>query len=167
MTSMQGTYEFMSINLRSSLRGAKPHLHSPVDDLHSFYHTAQWAAAFNDGASGKRHSGDEIREFRDMIADRRDRREKAVYMVRDILRPESAEEYGPFFAQSLALLSPWWAKLAPMASNWRLEMRRADALEGEDKKKRLGLKFLVFAYRGVGEYFRLVHEHRESLQMAT
>ena len=35
---------------------SKSYLHSPVDNLESFYHTAQGAVAFNNGASGKKHN---------------------------------------------------------------------------------------------------------------
>ena len=166
MTSMQGTYEFMSDNVRMALWFTKPYLHSPVDDLHSFCYTAQWAAAFNDGATGEKHNGMEIQEFREMITD--ERRALAVSTVRDILRPAGAKaEYGPFFAQSLALLSPWWTKLALLTGDWHFEMGQVGALEGKDKEERLRLNFLIFGYRGVREYFELVHEHRASLQMMT
>ena len=166
MTSMQGTYEFMSDNVRMALWFTDPYLHSPVDDLNSFCYTAQWAAAFNDGASGGKHNGIKIQRFREMIAD--DRRAVAVSMVRDILRsPGANAEYGPFFAQSLALLSPWWTKLAVLTGDWDIEMDQAGALEGKDKEERLRLNFLIFGYRGVREYFELVHEHRASLQMET
>ena len=166
MTSMQGTYEFMSNNVRMTLGTTDHYLHSPVDDLNSFCYTAQWAAAFNDGATGEKHNGIKIQRFREMIAD--DRRAVAVSMVRDGLRsPGTKAEYGPFFAQSLALLSPWWAKLALLVGDWDIEMDQASALEGKDKEERLRLNFLIFGYRGVREYFELVHEHRASLQMVT
>ena len=83
-----------------------PYLNSPIDDLQSFYYTTQWAAASNDGAGEGRYNGIEIQEFREMIAG--DKRERASSLVRDDLLPATAGvEYGPFFAQSLALLSPW------------------------------------------------------------
>src|SRR5258705_1183914 len=100
---MQGTYEFMSSRLVNTLRTTKPYLHSPVDDLESFYYTAQWAVAFNDGASGGRYNGIELQDFREMIAG--SEREQANAMVRDELCPIPSEaEYGSFFAWSLSLL---------------------------------------------------------------
>ena len=41
---------------------------------------------------------------------------------------------------------------------------RNSALSGEDMKKYLGLNFLIYGYRDVGEYLELVHEHRALLQ---
>ena len=40
----------------------------------------------------------------------------------------------------------------------------AKELSGEDMKKYLGLNFLIYGYRDVGEYLELVHEHRALLQ---
>ena len=167
MTSVQGTYGFMSNKLLDTQRSRDQHLHSPVDDLESFYSTAQWAAAFNDGASGGTYNGIEMQQLRKMIAGHR--RARVVELVRDELSLCSAKvefEYGPFFAQSLVLLNAWWKRWAALARDWRHVMARADALEGKDKEKHLGLNFLIFGYRGVGEYLELVHEHRASLQGA-
>jgi len=165
MTPMQGTYEFMSDALRRSLWTTRSYLHSPVDDLISFCFTAQWAAAFNDGAGGGRYNGIEIQEFREMITG--DRRADAVSLARDILRhPSMRTEYGPFFARSLDILNPWWIRLTALVGDWSFELGQTGALEGKDKEERLRLNFLIFGYRGVGEYFELVHEHRASLQTA-
>ena len=165
MTSMQGTYEFMSRRLVSTLRTANPYLHSPVDDLESFYYTAQWAVAFNDVAGGKRHDGIKIQRFREIIGG--SERELANVMVRDDLRPIRSEaQYGPFFAQSLHLLAPWRFKLSELGSDWYDVLDNAASRDGEDKERFLGLNFLIYGYRGVTEYLQLVHEHRASLQRA-
>jgi len=155
----------MSIDLLCALRGKDHHLHSPIDDLEPFCFTAQWAAAFNDGASGGRHNEIEIQRFREMIAG--DRRAMAIILVQTLTPSFAANAgYGPFFAQFLALLTPWWPRLFALARGWSLVMSQADALEGRDKEKHLGLNFLIYGYRGVAEYFELVHEHRASLQGA-
>ena len=142
----------------------KPHLHSPVDDLESFYYTAQWAAAFNDGASGGRHDGIEIQDLREMISG--DRRERATNMVREERLSPDTTEYGPFLTRSLYLLTPWQDKLGTLIRDWNRVMRNAASRGDEDKKEYLRLNFLVYSYRGVGEYLELVHKHRELLQGA-
>ena len=163
MTPTQGTYEFMSRRLVNNLEYPEPYLHSPVDDLESFYYTAQWATAFNDGVSGKRH--DKIRRFREMIAG--GGRTRATSMVECDLHPAWAEaEYGPFFARSLSLLCPWHAKVMQQSRDWMDVKYQADELYGEDKERYLCLNFLIHGYRGVGEYLELVHKHRASLQGA-
>jgi len=112
--------------------------------------------------SGGKHNGIEIQEFREMITG--DRRGDAIILLQNLV--PSLAGYGPFFAQSLVLLGPWWTKLSVMARDWNLAMIQAGPLEGKDKEERLRLDFLTFGYCGVGEYFELVHEHRASLQAA-
>ena len=165
MASLQGTYEFMSRKLLATVRTKKPYLHSPVDDFESFYYTAQWAVAFNDGANGRRYDGFDLQQFREIIAGRE--RELSNAMVRDDLRPIRSEmEYGSFFAQSLYLLTPWRLKLSELSSDWDSVLDNAALLDGEAKEKYLDLNFLIYGYRGVGEYLKLLHEHRASLQRA-
>jgi len=45
-------------------------------------------------------------------------------------------------------------------------MRQAAGLDGGEREKHLGRNLLTYGYRGVGEYFELVYEHRGSLQRA-
>lgn len=66
-SSMQGTYEFMSVGSVDTLRSSSTYLHSPVDVLESFYYTTQWTVAFNDGWSGGRHDGKEIVKCREVM----------------------------------------------------------------------------------------------------
>ena len=70
----------MSQKLLDKMSVKRPYLHSPVDDLESFYYTAQWAAAFNDGTSGGRHEEGEIIWLRTIISSAE--REVATWMVR-------------------------------------------------------------------------------------
>ena len=96
MISIQGTYEFMSFKLLETLEVPEPYLHSPVDDLESFYYTAQWAVAFNDGASGGKYDGTKIRRFREKITGQN--RSEAKFVVQNFVRPDTADAlYGPFF----------------------------------------------------------------------
>ena len=88
-------------------------------------------------------------------------------MVQNQLYPpmkREADEYGPFFAHSLAFLSPGLAKLAALGRRWEQVMEDTEALSDGEKVKYLGLNFLVCGYRDVGEYLELVHEHRALLQ---
>ncbi|KAF9649200.1 hypothetical protein BDM02DRAFT_3142988 [Thelephora ganbajun] len=162
-----GTYEFMSADLLDTLWSSDPDLHSPIDDLESFYYTAQWAAAFNDGTSGGKYDGNQIERFRKMIAGSANERYRARGMVRGVLRPTSVtvvEEYGPFFARSLVILGPWNTGFDTLGADWRDVMDQARALDDREKEKHLARNFLIFAYRGVKEYFQLLHQHRTSLQ---
>jgi len=165
-TPAQGTYEFMSHNLVDTLRSSSSYLHSPVDDLESFYYTAQWAAAFNDGAMGGKRDGASIREFREKISG--DGRLTATHALMlkgpDFWRQEQQQQrYGAFFANSTVILRPWFGKLITLAIDWQSVLIQARKLEGTEKEY-LADSFLVFGYRGVAEYLQLIHEHRELLE---
>ena len=152
----------MSNRLVDTLENPEPYLHSPVDDIESFYYTAQWAAAFNDGASGGRHDGVRIQKFREMIAD--DRRERASNMLIALHPVTSEAGYGTFFARSLPLLAAWRVKSFTLGPAWSGVMHDATLRDGEDKEEFLRLNCLIYGYRGVAEYLQLVHEYRASLQ---
>jgi len=153
----------MSRNLVDVMWSSKSYLHSPVDDLESFYYTAQWAAAFNDGARGKKHDGDGVREFREMISG--DKRLAATHRVR-LEHPDTCEEeeYGAFFVNSTALLYPWLKKLDALLIDWSRLAAQAKKLKNVNMEEHLHDNFLVYGYRGVAEYFQLLHEHRASLE---
>lgn len=154
----------MSTKLVETLEYPEPHLHSPVDDLESFYYMTQWAVAFNDGMNGKRHDGIKIQRFREMIAG--DRREQAVIKVRQDISPRTAEaDYGLFFARSLPLLAPWREKLVTLSRGWVDVMDEAAELNEMDREENMGLNFLIYGYRGVAEYLELVHQLCASLQV--
>ena len=141
----QGTYEFMSQNLVDVLWSSKSCLHSPVDDLESFYYTAQWAAAFNDGASGKKYDGGGIREFREKISG-----DKRLSAFREVQTRYSGfwerkeQEYGAFFASSAALLRPWLGKLDALISDWSRVVDQVEDLEDTKMKEHLTDNFLVY-----------------------
>ena len=136
---MQGTYEFISPGLWWHALGIRaPYLHSLVDDLESFYYTAQWAAAFNDGASGRKYDGGRIKRFRSMIAS--NERDAATLMVERELAHvtvREAAEYGAFFTSSLTLLSPWVKKLSNLRIGWRAVIYQVQDLDDKDREKHL------------------------------
>jgi hypothetical protein len=164
-SSMQGTYEFMSVGLVDTLWSSSTYLHSPVDDLESFYYTAQWAVAFNDGLRGERHDGKEIQSFREAIAGSRQGDATLKIQTHLTYTRKVVAEYGAFFAHSLALLAPWFIKVSALSKEWTKVMDQAEDFDGEEREKYLSRKFLAFSYRGVREYFELVREHSASLQM--
>ena len=76
------------------------------------------------------------------------------------------QEYGPFFTRSIALLRPWLAKLSALITDEIAMMDRAGDLDSAEREDYLNYNFLVFGYRGVGEYFELIHEHRKFFEKA-
>ena len=122
-------------------------------------------AAFNDGARRRKHDRDGVREFREMISG-----DKRLFAVHDV-RLEypgfwEEDEYGAFFADSVALLHPWLGKLDILKADWSRVMYQAEDLEDTKMREHLTDNFLAYGYRGVAEYFQLLHQHRESLEEA-
>lgn len=160
MSSMQETHGLVPNGLVDTLWS--PYLHPPVSDPESSYHTAQWAVVSNDGASGGKYTGTGIQGFQGMIAG--DRRERAGIKVQSLLLPLTAKEgYGPFFAHSLVILTPWFTKFTALNRDQSLAMRKVATFDDKDKKH-LGLDFSIYGCCGVGEYFELIREHRALLQ---
>jgi len=155
----------MSQDLLNTLWDSDPHFHSPVDDLQSFYYTAQWAAAFNDGASGGKYDSNKIRKFREMISGGRRLAATDVILSRTYdFWKEVGQAYGPFFTHSTAILHPWLQRLNTLKAEWSPTTVRAEKLDDAKRKDYLVYNFLVYGYRGVGEYFELIHNHRALLE---
>jgi len=155
----------MSQDLLNTFWVSRPHFHSPVDDLQSFYYTAQWAAAFNDGASGGKHDSKNIQEFREMISGGRRLAADRIVLLRTYdFWKEVEQAYGPFFTLSAAVLHPWLQRLNTLAAEWSPIPVRAEKLDDVERKDYLVYNFLVYGYRGVGEYFELIHNHRALLE---
>jgi len=157
----------MSQDLLNTLWVSRPHFHSPVDDLQSFYYMAQWAAAFNDGASGEKYDSNNIREFREMISGGRRLTADFIILSRNHdFWKLMAGAYSSFFAHSTAILHPWLRNLNTLVADWSSIMIHAEKLDDAERKDYLDYNFLVYGYRGVGEYFELIHEHRALLETA-
>ena len=167
MTYMQGTPEFTSQELLSvRLWSKQPYMHSPVDDLESFYYTLQWAGAFNDGAEGGLYSGEMIQHLRkDIAGATRSSVLYQVYCCDPSITAASEKEYGPFFVRCLALLHVWLRRLTPLRGEWGRLIDQVEELDDVEREECLRPQFLVFGYRGVAEYLELLRDHRALLEV--
>ncbi|KAJ7229055.1 hypothetical protein GGX14DRAFT_346042 [Mycena pura] len=145
-----GTVEFMSVELLRSI-GRGPYLHSPVDDMYSFYYVAQWAAAFNKAGDDY----DEIEEIRDGL--RRDVANRELVSTRIWkLGASDAEQVGPFLARCGPLLDGWSGRLRVLSRDFTSARRLIET-------KELSLKFALFrtfAYRGVADFLEVFQAFR-------
>ena len=115
----------------------------------------------------RKQDGDKIRQFREMISG--GERSAAGDLFR--LNPHGiwkrmTQTYGSFFAHSAAILQPWLRKLDTLVVNFSSIIAQAEGLDDAKRKDYLDYNFLVYGYRGVGEYFEIIHEHRELLETA-
>jgi hypothetical protein len=159
----------MSCLLLGMLKSQGDYLQSPIDDLDSFYYTAQWAVAFNDGHAGKVDEGKGSDSFRAMIAG--EDRENACFLVLGDLSGawmlsdgwRDRHGYGLFFQKSLSVLAPWKVSLNALRGEWARVMDKAHDLSDEGKKSHLHYNFLLYGYRGVLSYFEIFNEHCDTL----
>ena len=150
-------------NLRS-LRGSEPYLHSPVDDLESFYYTMQWAAARNNGSDSGAHKIDDIKLLLARLSDTADRRFQATLSIHR-MRPnneEDVQKFGTFLAKLQPVLKEWYPSIIALMQSWRTVK---DGVDGTSDVSGYYIRHaLVFAYRGVSDYLKIVHNHRDALK---
>ena len=153
----------MSSGLLRSIRLSEPYLHSPVDDLESFYYTAQWAAVNNEGSDAGRIETDDLNTLRARLSVSADIRFQATLLLHR-LRPDNQEDirkFGAFLPKLQPVLKEWYPSLLMLMKSWRTTKDGA----GETDASRYYIRHaLVFAYRGVADYLKIVHEHRGSLE---
>jgi len=143
-----GTPEFMS---RALLRAKGNYLHSPVDDIESFFWVALWSVLFN-ATSGELGSDVEepvrgylinndknaaIDEFAGFGSNKR--RNPATQCFQDVI-------------------TDWWGKVRDLYVKWDREVMR-DAPPAAGSKYYLP-HFHRFALRGVLDVLEVLHQHR-------
>ena len=152
----------MSSGLLRSIRLSEPYLHSPVDDLESFYYTKQWAAARNEGYSTGKHQTDELEVLQVRLSGSVDNRSQATLLVHRIrLNNEDVQKFGAFLAKLHPVLKEWYTSILALMKSWRTVK---DGADGTGDVSRYYVRHaLLFAYRGVADFFKIVHKYRESL----
>ncbi|KAJ6466978.1 hypothetical protein C8R45DRAFT_838996 [Mycena sanguinolenta] len=146
--SRSGTYEFISRNLRLAKENpSKKYLHSPVDDLHSFYFVAQWAATFHTSDGDRDRPW--LQQLRHQLAGIG--RDRATFEIRALQLESDQEEYGDFLPKCGGFLSDWDGKLSKLERDYK----GAYAAVANDDVGRLRSLFMTFAYRGVADYMEL------------
>lgn len=152
----------MSSGLLRSIRLSETYLHSPVDDLESFYYTMQWAAVHNEGSSTGKHETKELEILRAGIFGSADSRFQGTLLVHRI-RPnnqEDAQKFGAFLPKLQPVFKKWYPSILALVESWRAVK---DGFDGTDVSRQYIRHALVFAYRGVADYLEIVHKHRKSL----
>jgi len=163
-TIPQDYYEFMSSGLLRSVRLLEPYLHSPVDDLESFYYTMQWAAVHNANSSTGIRKTDYLEDLRARLSSSADDRFQATLLVHRIRSDnlEDVQKFGTFLTTLQPFLEDWYPSILALIKSWRTVKDRVD---GTDDVSQYYIRHaLLFAYRGVTDYLKIVHKYRESLK---
>jgi len=149
--SRSGTAEFMSVNLIDATVLKIPYLHSPIDDLWSFFFVAVWAAVWHavEGPVSPKFA-----MLRKGIAGSADDRESAVSKTIAAFDDMEAEDYGPFLPLCQQFFVGWNMKLRELAAGWKKHLK-ANSRDHDALKK----QFLVHYERGLADYLELLQKH--------
>ncbi|KAF8308290.1 uncharacterized protein EI90DRAFT_1861699 [Cantharellus anzutake] len=100
--SISGTYEFMSPGVHLAIEKKTPYLHSPLDEMFSFFYVALWATFWN---IEKGHTPDEDLWRDGLRSKERDARVVGLLVERFT---EASQTYAPIAAGMLPVLGDWW-----------------------------------------------------------
>jgi len=154
----------MSSGLLRSVKLSEPYLHSPVDDLESFYYTMQWAAVHHDGSGTGEHETDKLKAIIQAgLSGTADDRFQASLGVHKICPndQEDVQKFGAFLTKLQPVFKAWYPLIFGLVKSWRTVK---DGVDGDDVSRYYIRHALVFAYRGVTDYLKIIHKHRELLR---
>lgn len=132
----QGTPEFLSRNLIIAATMGGACLHSPVDDLESFFWVALWSVLFNEDSDHLLSTGEQV--LREELA-KGNKGSAVIWMTR------LGSSTGNTTRRFLPLLKAWWYKVQYKDTEWE------DGVE-------------LHAPAGAGEEYYLPHFHHFALQ---
>ena len=143
---MQGTPEFMSRALLTAEEGE--HLHSPVDDLESFFWVAFWSILFN------KKSGFPT-EAEKRIMDHLGKNNRAYALDRFLLLPPKYQ--GNTTNRFQAFVEDWWNKVLDRQLVWAHKVVRPAPVDA-------GYEYYMphfhqFALQGVLDVLRVLQKH--------
>ncbi|KAJ7065029.1 hypothetical protein C8F01DRAFT_1250027 [Mycena amicta] len=153
-----GAFGFMSDNLRKTLlKPSMQFLHSPVDDLQSFYYVAQWAATFRP-VDGDRPDLEQLRE--ELAGTGRAAATKTIQVLVPLRSDQ--ETYGDFLPRCGGFLDAWDLKLTRLQKDYKVAFEPIREQENPNLNHLRSL-FFTFAYRGVADYMELWAEWKDKL----
>ncbi|KAF8340659.1 uncharacterized protein EI90DRAFT_3117158 [Cantharellus anzutake] len=149
--SVSGTYEFMSPGIRGAMDAEDRYLHTPLDDMYSFFYVAVWATLWN---IKKGHTKRED-VWRDGLRSK-ERDAKVVDLLAQRTEKPS-QTYAPIILGMIPVLDDWWMKLS--------QLRRSS---GPSRDEDQGILRLVYfdqlAYRGIADFVQIVKKHLQHIQ---
>ncbi|KAJ6512169.1 hypothetical protein C8R47DRAFT_684167 [Mycena vitilis] len=158
-----GTPEFMSLELHATMDDDEQlYVHSPVDDIQSFFWLAMWAVLFN--SKSQTRSPLELEWQQSIRSGTHSAKASiaAMLVTTNFLRGHSL-----IGTQVFPLLREWWRAQRTLAEDWHeLVVPEAESISTDQVKYRDFYlhHFHVYALRGVKEFLALVVQHREKLR---
>ncbi|KAJ7349317.1 hypothetical protein DFH08DRAFT_959475 [Mycena albidolilacea] len=151
-----GTPEFMSLALHRAMGHDEPYIHSPVDDIQSFFWLAVWAVLFNSRPHTRSRSefiwGQNLRSGVRAV--------KSDFVNELMTTVRSLRGRGPIGTQVFPLLQDWWRRQRDLAEEWQRNVVAEAAKIPEHEVDNIRCFYLhhfhLYALRGVKEFLDLV-----------
>lgn len=150
----------MSSSLLYSTSDPRQYIHSPIDDLFSFFYVGQWAAVHNDEYPTNSQN---VHSLRRQLDGTLQSRESATSDIASLTR---SDIYTPFIAQSAPILREWKSSLEELKRVWAMvELQaREEKLTGTEASDFFVPQFHKFSLRGVVLYLRLLAKIQDKLE---
>ncbi|KAF7330801.1 hypothetical protein MVEN_02419300 [Mycena venus] len=155
-----GTPEFMSVELHRAMNEDRDYVHSPVDDIQSFFWLAAWAVLFN--VNSRERSDVEVKWRRNLASGTV--AAKSDFVV-ELITCDLDDGHSVLGTQVLPLLMLWWQKQQILAGDWQRSVAaKARKLQEKADIPNFYLQHLhSYALRGVKEFLELIVQHQQVL----
>ncbi|KAJ7603977.1 hypothetical protein DFH06DRAFT_1255604 [Mycena polygramma] len=155
-----GTEQFMALDRQRAMIRGRDYLHSPVDDIESFFWLAFWAILFH-GHHQQRTEDDIF--WQEMIA-KGDYLSKCVLIGELRIAPSRPSDYSSFTAGFLPLLKKWSLIQDALSLDWIAVPKCRPQDQDKFQRAQYNLyHFHLFALRGARDVLLLLAEHYNKL----
>lgn len=154
----------MSLTLHRAMDQDQPYIHSPVDDIQSFFWLAVWAVLFNSKPQTRSRLeltwGQNLRSGVRVV--------KSDFTHELMTTNHSRSGHSPIGTQMFPLLQDWWRRQRDLGVEWRRNVVAEAAKIPEHEVDNIRCFYLhhfhLYALRGVKEFLDLVVRDRETLK---
>ena len=136
---------------RSLSRAKREYLHTPVDDLESFFWVALWSVMFNEKSGPWNENEEDVRKFLLKID------KDAAISEFILLHPDRCNHHTRWVK---ATMKDWWLKVRDRQLEWVSDVM-VKIPKGADQESYFQLHFHRFALRGVLDVLEVLHIHWE------
>lgn len=146
----------MSLSLQLAME--KNYIHSPIDDLESFFWLAFWAVMFN--KQSKTRSEDEVDWQKALKSGGYNEKTGAAYLLKRT-RPDST--YSPISTEFVPLLKSLDKSLDTLRTNWDEKMEQAEEIPDAQRTNFYLYHFHLYSLLGVRDILTVVAKHWHDL----
>ncbi|KAJ7122880.1 hypothetical protein C8R44DRAFT_876076 [Mycena epipterygia] len=160
LETRSGTVHFISFSLQRAMETNCDYIHSPLDDLESFFWLAFWAVIFN--KQNKTRSVDEVHWQQFLKRGGYGAKAAAANLLRD---PDVSDpNYSSISNEFIPLLQSLYKIQDDLRASWRAEMRKAKTIPETQLTKFYLYHFHLYALLGVRDILFVVAKNCDELK---